>query len=293
MSSAFSADRIASDAIPGLCVGSLLAEGGMGAVYEAERVDTGEPVAVKVLLAKHAGEPGLVSRFEREVIHTQRVRHPNVVTLRASGRLRDGRPYAEMELYRGTTLGALVQNVGRLELRRAVSIADQLLAALAAVHAAGIVHRDVQPDNVFLARVEQGGRATEQLKLLDFGFAHEPGVDRGDGLTPDSPGALVGTLRFMSPEQATRARAITERSDLFSTALILYYALTGLLPFRARDDLGVVIATVRRRPIPARRERPDVPPRLDAVLARALAKHPDARFASALEMRAALAAVPV
>jgi serine/threonine-protein kinase len=127
--------------------------------------------------------------------------------------------------------------------------------------------------------------------LLDLGFAHEPGMDTGDGVTPDSPGALVGTLRFMSPEQATRSRAITARSDLFAAGLLLYYALAAEIPFRGRTDLDVLVAIVRAAPIPLRRARRDTPRALEAVLERALSKHPDARFGSAAEMRVALAAV--
>ena len=124
--------------------------------------------------------------------------------------------------------------------------------------------------------------------ILDLGFAQEPGADQGDGVTPDSPGSLVGTLAFMAPEQATRGRAITARSDLFAIAVLLYHALSGRLPFRGRDDLAVLVSVVRDAPIPLRRARRDTPAALDDALARALAKHPDARFASALEMRAAL-----
>ncbi len=116
-------------------------------------------------------------------------------------------------------------------------------------------------------------------------------MDAGDGLTPDSPGSLVGTLTFMAPEQATRGRAITARSDLFAVAVLLYYAFSGKLPFRGHDDLDVLLSVVRAAPVPLRRERRDAPPALEEALGRALAKHPDARFASAREMRAALARI--
>lgn len=125
--------------------------------------------------------------------------------------------------------------------------------------------------------------------ILNLGFAQEPGVDAGDGLTPDSPGSLVGTLTFMAPEQATRGRAITQRSDLFAVAVLLYYAFSGKLPFRGQSDLDVLVSVVRAAPIPLRRERRDAPAGLDEILGRALAKHPDARFSSAHEMRAAVA----
>ena len=270
--------------VASLRVERLLAEGGMGSVYAAREAVSGERVALKVLQRRHAADPGLVSRFEREIRFGQRIDHPNVARLRRAGALDDGRPFFTMDLHDGTTLGALVRDVGPLGLRRGLEIADGVLAALEAVHASGIVHRDLQPDNVLLGR-------RSGVKLVDFGFAHEEGVDTGDGLTPDSPGALVGTLTFMSPEQATRSRALTVRSDLFAAGLLLYYALSGKLPFRGAHDLDVVVAIVRAAPVPLRRERRDVPRALDAVLARALAKHPDARFESAREMRAALAQI--
>jgi eukaryotic-like serine/threonine-protein kinase len=274
--------RDADDDLVGTLVGGnrveqLIAEGGMGVVYVA-REPGGDLVALKVLQARHAHDVGLVSRFEREVGYMLRVDHPNVARVREHGRSSDGRPWFTTTLEPGgKTLGSLVRAVGPLPLDRALEIACDVLSALEAVHAAGIVHRDLQPDNVLLG--------ADGARLIDFGFAHEEGVDTGDGVTPDSPGSLVGTLRFMSPEQATRSRALTVRSDLFSVALLLYYGLTGKLPFPERGDRSVVVAIVRSLPTPLRRERRDAPAALDAVLARALAKHPDARYASAREMR--------
>jgi serine/threonine-protein kinase len=194
------------------------------------------------------------------------------------GQLTDGRPWFTTTLeHGGATLGSLVRGVGALDVARGLEIGCEVLSGLEAVHAAGIVHRDLQPDNVLLG--------AQGVRLIDFGFAHEEGVDTGDGVTPDSPGALVGTLRFMSPEQATRSRALTVRSDLFSAALLIYYALTAKLPFRGRCDRTVVVAIVRSTPVPLRRERREAPSALDTVLARALAKHPDARYPTAREMR--------
>jgi len=271
----------------GVLIEGLVAEGGMGAVYAARELATGKHLALKTLLSCRAQDEGCVRRFEREIEFAKRVTHPNVAPVFGSGKLGDGRPFYLMELYRGRTLGAMVREEGPLEVTRALLVADQILAGLEAVHAAGIVHRDLTPENVLITRGPSGG---DHVVLLDFGFAHEPGVDTGDGVTEDSRGALVGTLRFMSPEQMTRGRAITAQSDLFATALLLYYAVSGKLPFRGEGDLDVAVATMRRPPVPLRTELRHVPRGLDRVLGRALAKHPDARFASAAEMRAALGA---
>jgi serine/threonine protein kinase len=279
-----SIDPLIGAVFAGLRVESILAEGGIGVVYAASDVETGKPLALKVLQRRHADDPGMVSRFAREIGFALRVAHPNVAAVLRHGRLEDARPFFVMDRFEGETLGAMVRRSGPLPIERALDVGDQVLAGLAALHAARVVHRDLQPDNVLIAR---DGR----VLLLDLGFAEEPGPDRGDGVTPDSPGSLVGTLSFMAPEQATRSRAVTERSDLFATALLLFYALTGKLPFRGDDALARVVAMVRAAPIRLRRERRDAPVALEAALARALAKHPDARFESASAMREALRAV--
>lgn len=283
-------DELVGEVIAGLRIERILAEGGMAIVYAARDVRAGEGeehdgVAVKVLKPRCAADAGLVSRFERETGYALRVHHPNVVSARAAGKLDDGRPYYVMDLFAGHTLGARVRTEGPFDIPRALLLADQLLAGLAAIHDARIVHRDLQPDNVFLSR---RGQDDEHTTILDFGFAQEPGADDGDGVTPDSSGSLVGTLAFMAPEQVTRTRAITERTDIFAAALLIYYALTGKTPFRG-DARRPLVSVVRDSPIPLRRERRDVPPSLDSAVARALSKHPDYRFQTAAEMREAIA----
>jgi len=279
-------EALVGSVVAGLVIERVVAEGGIGVVYAAREAASDRRFAVKVLQQRHAGDIGIVSRFEREIAYARRVDHPNLASVLDHGHLEDGRPFFVMELLEGCTLGQLIRVGGALPLSRALCIGDQILAGLAALHAARIVHRDLQPDNVFIARGDDGA---DRVILIDLGFAQDPGVDTGDGVTPDSPGSLVGTLSFMSPEQATRARAITERSDLFAAALLVYYALSGKLPFRGSDELQVVVSIVRQAPVPLRKERRDVPTELDEILLRAFAKHPDARFRDAGEMRAALA----
>ncbi len=280
-------DPLLGAEVGGVLLQRLLAKGGVGMVYAGEERATGRAAAVKVLRERHAHDVGIVQRFRRETEFALRARHPNLVEIRARGALADGRPYFVMPLYEGETLGDAVRREGPRSLDRALDMGDQILAALEALHAARVVHRDLQPGNVLLAADAHGG---EHVTVLDLGFASEPGVDDGDGVTLDSPGSLVGTLGFMSPEQATRSRAITPLSDLFATALLVYYALTGRLAFRGAGEVEVVVSIVRAAPTPLRRYRRDVPASVEAVLTRALAKHPDARFRSAGAMRAALAA---
>jgi eukaryotic-like serine/threonine-protein kinase len=273
-------------AAPGFDFERVIGGGGMGIVYAVRDVESGKRLALKTVAPRYALDAGIIGRFWREIAFAARVMHPNVAPVLGHGRLSDGRPFVLMELYQGRTLGTLLRQDGPLSLPRAIDIVDQVLAGLDAVHEAGIVHRDLTPENVF---VETNHEGRERVILLDFGFAHEPGVDTGDGVTLDSRGALVGTMGFMSPEQMMRGRAITTRSDLFVAAVLLYFALTGKLPFRGDADMDVSVAFLRRSPIPLRVERRNVPRSLDLVIERALAKHPDARFANATEMRAALA----
>jgi serine/threonine protein kinase len=270
----------------GLVFDRVVGVGGMGIVYEVREAHSGKRLALKTIQPQYAMDAGTVGRFWREIKFAARVAHPNVAPVLGHGRLSDGRPYALMELYQGRTLGEIVRQDGPLPMARAIDIVDQVLAGLDAVHAAGIVHRDLTPENVF---VQPNVDGRDRVLILDFGFAHEPGVDTGDGVTIDSRGALVGTMGFMSPEQMMRGRAITTRSDLFVAAVLLYFALSGKLPFRGEADVDMAIALLRRSPIPLRAERRNVPRALDVLLERALAKHPDARFANAAEMRVALA----
>ena len=264
-------------------IGRTLGEGAVGVVHEG-RAEDGRAVAVKILKPEHARDRGLVRRFEREIEHALRIDHPHVVAALGAGRLEDGRPFLLMERLEGATLGELVRAEGPVRVARGVRLGAEILAGLDAIHRAGLVHRDLSPSNVFVARDARGERAV----ILDLGFAQEPGVDAGDGVTVDSRGSLVGTLSVRAPEQATRARAIPAKSDLFAAALLVYFSLSGRIPFDGHDDRDVLVSVMRAAPTPLRRLRRDAPAALDRVFARALAKHPDARFAGAREMRDAL-----
>ncbi len=276
---AASASALLGQIVGGLIVERFVAEGGIGVVYAARSRFGGPTRALKVLKPSLAGDAGHRESFAQEIAYARRVNHPNVVSVLDHGRLADGRPWLTMDLLDGATLGALVRREGPLPLSRALAITDQVLAGLAALHAAGVVHQDLQPDNVFLARAP--GSSVERAVLLDFGFAR----DAGSG----ARASLFGTPSFMSPEQALAGRAITAQSDLFAAALLLSYALTGKPPFGGGPTpRDVLVAIVRSAPVPVRRARRDVPMELDRILARALAKHPDARFSGAAEMRSAL-----
>lgn len=259
-------------------VGALLGEGSMGAVYEGTQVALGRPVAIKVLKARGGQSRAALERFGREARSAAALGHPNIVQV-TDFRPDFDPPFLIMERLSGESLRQAIAREGRLEAGRVARIGVQLLDALAAAHRAGIVHRDVKPDNVFLTRLAGG---TEMVKVLDFGVAK---------LLGDAPltahGALMGSPAYMSPEQGA-GRDVDHRADLFSTGATLYHALTGHLPFAARS-LGELLDWLATRPhTPATAFVPGADPRLVAILDRALCKDPAARFADAGEMRAAL-----
>lgn len=259
-------------------VGALLGEGSMGAVYEGTQVALGRPVAIKVLKARGGQSRAALERFGREARSAAALGHPNIVQV-TEFRPDFDPPFLVMERLSGESLRQAIAREGRLEAGRVVRIGVQLLDALAAAHRAGIVHRDVKPDNVFLTRLAGD---TDMVKVLDFGVAK---------LLGDAPltahGALMGSPAYMSPEQGA-GREVDHRADLFSTGATLYHALTGRLPFDARS-LGELLDWLATRPhTPATIIVPGIDPRLVAILDRALCKDPAARFADASEMRAAL-----
>lgn len=256
-------------------LGDALGAGGMADVLEAYDRKLERRVAVK-LLRRGLGDPSDLERFAREARIAAGFSHPNVVTVYDVGS-QDGRPYLVMELVDGRTLAELLATRGALTLDDAFAITDSVLAALEAAHAQGLVHRDVKPANVLLAR---DGR----VKLTDFGIAtaaHELGV----GLT--ATGQLLGTPGYLPPETVSGATA-TPRSDVYATGVVLYEMLAGGPPFTAEHPLALALAH-RDTPVPPiEQRRPGLSPELAAVVARSLEKDPAARYADGGEMRAAL-----
>jgi serine/threonine-protein kinase len=265
-----------------LVLGVRLGSGSMGVVHEAVDRRTGLRVAVKVMHPHLASDPELVARFEREVFSVAALGHPHVVRMLAYERT-GSLPYFVMELLDGITLGQVLREEGRLSVARVATIGTQLLGALSAAHRAGIVHRDIKPDNVVLCRMEGG----EVAKLLDFGTAKLMHEARDLQLTRE--GVLLGTLSYMAPEQA-RGDAVDGRADLYSLAAVLYVALAGRRLFEAPSMPGLLIAIQQETPEPLTNLRPDLPAAMAEVIATALRKRPDQRFPTADAMAAALAA---
>ena len=264
-----------------------LGEGGMGVVYRARDLKLDRLVALKILTPEQMANPRRRNRFAREAKAASALNHPNIVTIYEIESVA-GVDYIAMEYIRGATLRELVPTVG-MELSRALDYASQTASALAAAHAVGITHRDVKPANIM---VNESGL----VKLLDFGIAliEEPSVDASATTSTMAfltrPGTVVGTLAYMSPEQA-HGGGVGPRSDIFSLGVVLYQMFTGTLPFQAASQVGLLYEIVHT-PAPAlSRMRPELPPALGQVVEKALEKDPEQRYQSAGELLQDLKAI--
>ncbi|HET6550653.1 MAG TPA: PASTA domain-containing protein [Solirubrobacter sp.] len=252
-----------------------LGSGGMGEVWCAEDEVLGRLVALKLLGSRFAEDPEFRERFRREARAAAGLAHPNIVGIFDRSEW-DGTPYIAMELVDGKTLKDLVLERGPLPPDVATGVMVQILRALGFAHRRGIVHRDVKPQNVI---IDAEGTA----KVADFGIA------RAGGSEMTETGAIVGTVQYLSPEQA-EGRPVDRRSDLYSAGIVLYELLTGRLPFDGEAPVSIAIKQINERPAPPSQLRPGLPPALEAVVLRALEKDPAQRFQSADEFIAALEA---
>lgn len=256
-----------------------IGEGGMGSVYRVEHLRLGARFALKVLRGELATDPRMVARFEREMGAVARVTSEHVVPIVDCGVLAEGTPYFVMHLLEGRDLRALLRETGSLPPVRAVNLIIDACHGLSAVHAAGIVHRDVKPANLFVTRGDDG---RDVVKVLDFGVAKQT----SDATT--QPGALIGTVKYMAPEQIGTGRPVDARADLFALGVILYECIAGEAPFAGDTTERVLYGIITADPVPLHERREGVPVELSRVVQRALSKRPDDRFESARAFAEAL-----
>jgi CheY-like chemotaxis protein len=264
-------------------VGPLLGAGGMGSVYEGTREDLGDmPVAIKVLHASSATDPDALRRFRREAYLLASINHPNIVRI-LDFQAPPGEPaFIVMERLRGASLGDVIRKERCFSTDEVAWIGLQVSGALDASHAAGVVHRDLKPDNVFL--IDLAG-VRDVVKLLDFGIAKLGSAMADERLT--QTGTVLGTAAYMAPEQA-RGEPTDRRSDLYSVGCLLFEALAGRPPFLGDNYNSVIFQAAQATPPALIELRPDVDAVLAAVITKAMAKEPAYRFQTASDLSEAL-----
>jgi len=257
-----------------------LGAGSMGTVYRARQHAMGRDVAVKILRSDRALDESAKGRFLREARANSLLASANTVTVFDFGQAASGELYLAMELLEGESLGARLTRVGRLPVGEAVDVCRQALRSIAEAHAKGIVHRDLKPDNLFFSKVAGGGKGNEEvLKVLDFGIAKLVGeANEVMNAVETQAGTVFGTPRYMSPEQA-QGKPLDVRSDLYSLGVIFYHVLTGHPPFMDDDAVVVMARHIKTVPPPMSETCPEagVPPEIEALVMRLLAKEPAMR----------------
>lgn len=262
----------------------LIGEGAMAEVWRAHDPSIDRVLAIKLLKPEYRRNPEYVTRFLREAKAAGALAHPNIVTIYDVGEA-DGYPYIAMELLEGEPLDAILAKVGKLPVETVLAIGQQLASALSYAHLSGVIHRDIKPSNVMI------GRDGRSVKILDFGIARVADADAtviiGDQLKTQI-GQVLGTPRYMSPEQAL-GQAIDGRSDLFSVGAVLYETVTGEQAFSGTNAAALALQITQANPPPIANVQPNCPGGLRFIIEKLLSKRPERRFADGAELGRALA----
>jgi Protein kinase domain/Domain of unknown function (DUF4328) len=267
--------------VAGYRIVAPVSPGGMGVVYRAEEVGLGgRPVALKLLPPALAGDPAFRERFLREMRVAAAIDHPNIVPVYRAGE-EQGRLYIAMRYVDALDLRRVLRATGRLATDRTIVILEQVARALDAAHAYGLVHRDVKPGNILLLPPAAGGEA-EHVYLVDFGLARSA----NDDLSIGGAGLFIGTPRYAAPEQVT-GQPVDGRTDGYALGCVLYECLTGRPPFPAGSNEAVLVAHLEAAPPRVTAERPELPPAIDQVVQRAMAKAKEHRFTTCRQLVAA------
>jgi serine/threonine-protein kinase len=264
---------------------SILGEGGMGTVYEAEHVPIGRSVAVKVLHPRQAKKKDAIRRFRQEAVSAAAIGHPNICEVYDFGTHDDGSPYLVMERLVGETLADRIAHEGGLPFHEVIDTLAQMLSGLLAAHEKGIVHRDIKPENVFLKK-RLGDAAL--VKLLDFGVSKMIAPlfgSRSEDQDLTRAGMVMGTPYYLSPEQARGERDLDGRVDLYACGVILYEALTGRRPFTALNYNALLFQIMSSKPRSARDLRPALPEGFETIIEKAMARDRGDRYRSALDFQ--------
>src|SRR5678809_1518397 len=261
-----------------------LGAGGMGEVYLAEDMKLGRKIAIKILSEEFTTNRDRLNRFELEASAASNLNHPNILTIHEMG-VDEGRHYIATEFIDGVTLRRKMA-ASQLETHTILDIAVQVASALEEAHAAGIVHRDIKPDNVMIRR-------NGYVKVLDFGLAKltdnasDPSALDGEAATKmlvhTSAGVVMGTSHYMSPEQA-RGKPVDARSDIWSLGVVIYEMVAGKPPFEGETSTDVIVAITQKEPLPLLRFAPNLPAELDWIVTKALRKDREERYQTIKEL---------
>ncbi|MBW2528932.1 MAG: SUMF1/EgtB/PvdO family nonheme iron enzyme [Deltaproteobacteria bacterium] len=266
---------------PNVRLTRLLGEGGMGSVWVAEHLTLDTQVAVKFISTQSFGKAGRtqLARFRREAKAAVKIRSPHVVQIFDYGIMDDGSPYIVMELLEGETFGARLKRLGAVGPEMTAEIMAQVSKALSAAHHLGIVHRDIKPDNIYLTKTHDGEL---MVKVLDFGVAKQSGMGIDQDIT--STGSLIGSPKYMSPEQLLSHKDVGPSADMWALAVVAYRGITGVAPFRGPTLAALSIAICNSEYRPPSELRPDLSSAVDQWFTRAFQRDPDQRFESLKEL---------